>query len=243
MFFAFVCAAIFVLIKGTSRRLIAFLIAAVISIVINPRGDAPLSGNAAFLLFSVFLPTLIHVFVFTGAFILVGALKSKSSSGYLSILVFLGCALSFFILFPNGAGYQISSYAKESYDASFYDLNQTIFRTFLHTPQPGDEQVYYSSIGILITRFIAYAYTYHYLNWFSKTSIIKWHEVSRGALITIFALWILALVLYYSNYKTGLDALLFLSFLHVVLEFPLNFQSFRQIGQELRARLFSAKAT
>jgi hypothetical protein len=247
MFFAFASAAIFVLIKGRSRRLIGFVIAALIAILLKPNLNEPYSEQqlryTGLLIFSVFLPTLIHVFVFTGAFILVGALKSKSSSGYLSIFVFLACAVSFFILFPDGAGYQISAYAKESYDASFYDLNQTIFRTFLHTPQPGDENVYYSSIGILITRFIAYAYTYHYLNWFSKTSIIKWHEVSRGTLIAVFGLWIIALVLYYSNYKTGLDALLFLSFLHVVLEFPLNFQSFKQIAQELRARLFSAKAT
>lgn len=247
MFFAFASAAIFVLVKGASRRLIGFGIAAIIAILLKPSTTEPYTEQqlryTGLLVFSIFLPTLIHVFLFTGAFILVGALKSKSTSGFLSIFVFLGCAISFFILFPNGAGYQVSSYAKESYDASFYDLNVQVFKTFLHTPSPNADNIYYSSIGILITRFIAYAYTYHYLNWFSKTSIIKWHEVSRGALITIFALWILALVLYYSDYKTGLDALLFLSFLHVVLEFPLNFQSFRQIGQELRARLFSAKAT
>jgi hypothetical protein len=32
-------------------------------------------------------------------------------------------------------------------------------------------------IGAL--RFIAFAYTYHYLNWFSKTDIIRWHVVSQ----------------------------------------------------------------
>ena len=78
---------------------------------------------------------------------------------------------------------------------------------------------HYSSAGILITRFIAYAYTYHYLNWFSKTSVIKWHEVSKPQLVAIFALWIIAVVLYYTDYRTGLMALYFLSFLHVVLEF------------------------
>ncbi|MBC8046456.1 MAG: hypothetical protein H7Y00_06650 [Fimbriimonadaceae bacterium] len=245
MFFAFASAAIFVLIKGTSRRIIGFVIAGIIAIILNPGRDVPLTEQefkyTGLLIFSVFLPTLIHVFVFTGVFILVGALKAKSTSGYLSIFVFLGCAVSFFFLFPDGAGYKISSYAKESYDVSFYSLNRTIFETFLHTPSPNADNVYYSSIGILVTRFIAYAYTYHYLNWFSKTSIIKWHEVSRGTLIAIFALWILALVLYQSDYKTGLDALLFLSFLHVVLEFPLNFQSFKQMGQEIGGRLSSAK--
>lgn len=245
MFFAFASAAIFVLIKGTTKRLVGFLIAAIIAIILKPDMNKPYTDQdvryAGLLIFSVFLPTLVHVFLFTGAFILVGALKGKSTSGYLSILVFIGCAVSFFLIAPGGGNYSISNYAKDSYDVSFYSLNVEIFKTFLHIPSPNADNVYYSSIGILITRFIAYAYTYHYLNWFSKTSIIKWHEVSRSALITIFGLWILALVLYYTNYKTGLDALLFLSFLHVVLEFPLNFQSFRQIGQELRGRLSPAK--
>jgi hypothetical protein len=34
-------------------------------------------------------------------------------------------------------------------------------------------------------RLIAFAYQYHYLNWFSKTSIIKWHEVTRARAATI----------------------------------------------------------
>ncbi|MFN0274244.1 MAG: hypothetical protein ACKVPJ_00740 [Chitinophagales bacterium] len=242
-FFAFAGGAIFALIKNTRNRWIGFAIAAIIALVISPRGDNPSKG-AVFLIFSVFLPTLIHVFVFTGAFILVGALKSKSASGLLSILVFLGCAVSFFLISPGGGGYAISTYAKESYDESFYSLNAQIFKSFLHTPSPTADHIYSSGIGILITRFIAYAYTYHYLNWFSKTSIIKWHDVPRRWLVTIFALWILAVVLYYTDYKTGLQALLFLSFLHVVLEFPLNFQSFKQIGQEIKTRLFSpSKAT
>lgn len=28
-------------------------------------------------------------------------------------------------------------------------------------------------------RLIAFAYAYHYLNWFSKTGVIRWHEISR----------------------------------------------------------------
>lgn len=58
------------------------------------------SSEFYLVLFAVFLPTLIHVFIFTGAFILVGALKGKSVSGYFSIFIFLLCAVSF--LFYSG---------------------------------------------------------------------------------------------------------------------------------------------
>ena len=101
--------------------------------------------------------------------------------------------------------------------------------------------IYRSPTGIVITRFIAYAYTYHYLNWFSKTSVIKWHETSKRILILMAILWVASLALYAYNYKTGLTALYFLSFLHVILEFPLNFQSFKQVGEEIKLRLKGAK--
>jgi len=236
MFLAFSASLILILVKRNSYRIVSFILLFVVGYLIRTQ-------DFSIIIFTIFLPTLVHVFLFTGAFILVGALKSNSSSGMLSILVFIGCAVSFFFILPNGAGYQISEYAKQSYEVSFRSLNEQIFRSFLQENNPGEASIYYSSTGILITRFIAYAYTYHYLNWFSKTSIIKWHEVARPQLIAIFALWILAVVLYATNYKTGLMALYFLSFLHVVLEFPLNFQSFRQIGQEVGNRLGLRKSS
>jgi hypothetical protein len=83
-------------------------------------------------------------------------------------------------------------------------------------------------------RLIAFAYTYHYLNWFSKTSVIKWHEVPKAWLITTAMLWIGSVILYYVDYMLGLQALLLLSMLHVFLEFPLNFRSMQGIGQSVK---------
>ena len=235
IFIAFSVSLIFVLIKNNTQRIIGFVAVAILGILIR-------TNNFTEVLFAMFLPTLVHVFLFTGAFILVGALKSKSVSGYLSILIFFGCALSFFFIAPDGGGYVISDYAKGSYDVSFFTLNEQIFKSFLHVSNPDANMIYNSTTGILITRFIAYAYTYHYLNWFSKTSVIKWHDVPRPWLVTIFVLWISAVALYYTNYETGLMCLYFLSFLHVVLEFPLNFQSFKQIGEQIRTRLSPRRA-
>lgn len=235
IFIAFCVSLIFILIKDNTQRIIGLVAVAIIGVLIR-------MNNFTEVLFAMFLPTLIHVFLFTGAFILVGALKSKSISGYASIAVFLGCALSFFLIAPDGGGYVISEYAKGSYDVSFFTLNEQIFKSFLHVDNPDAGMIYGSSTGILITRFIAYAYTYHYLNWFSKTSVIKWHDVPKSWLATIFLLWISSVALYYTNYETGLMCLYFLSFLHVVLEFPLNFQSFKQIGEQIRERLSPKKA-
>ena len=82
-------------------------------------------------------------------------------------------------------------------------------------------------------RFIAFAYTYHYLNWFSKTQIIKWHEIPKQQLVTVIAIWVSSVLLYAYNYKTGLMVLYFLSMLHVLLEFPLNYSTIIGIGDEL----------
>ena len=87
-------------------------------------------------------------------------------------------------------------------------------------------------------RFIAFAYTYHYLNWFSKTSIIKWHLVDRRYLIATLAIWITSIVVYAYDYHTGLKLLFFLSFLHVFLEFPLNIKTFVEIGKEVKGFIF-----
>ena len=84
-------------------------------------------------------------------------------------------------------------------------------------------------------RLIAFAYTYHYLNWFSKTSIIKWHEVSMNRIAVIAVVWLASLALYAYNYDTGMAILYFLSILHVMLEFPLNHRTFAGIGRELFA--------
>jgi hypothetical protein len=84
-------------------------------------------------------------------------------------------------------------------------------------------------------RLIAFAYTYHYLNWFSKTSVIKWHEISRVRTAAIIVLWLISLGVYAYDYQLGMITLYFLSVLHVMLEFPLNHQTFAGIGRELHA--------
>lgn len=230
IFTAFAGSALMVTTPDTWKRILGFCVIALVAYLFR-------TERIVFFTFAVFLPTLVHVFLFTGAFILVGALKSKSTSGILSLFVFIGCAASLFLLFPNTIT-PPSAYAERNYNASFYMFNQQIFDALLHK-QASRDMIYNTSFGVMLTRFIAFAYTYHYLNWFSKTSIIKWHAVPRRSLIVTLAIWVFSVVLYFADYRTGIMALYFLSFVHVIFEFPLNFQSFKDIGKEVRKRLSS----
>jgi hypothetical protein len=87
-----------------------------------------------------------------------------------------------------------------------------------------------SEAGIKIQIFISFAYTYHYLNWFSKTSIIGWQKaMTKNTTKLILFIWISAIAIYTYDFKTGFMALFFLSFLHVFLEFPLNILTIREL--------------
>lgn len=205
------------------------------------------------------VPTLVHVFVFTGFFILFGALKSRSVSGLISFGVFIICPILLFLLFRDKTFVEITKYGKDSYIASgngFYDTNLSFLTHLMNIdfPQMKDaagnllyyegteipspdysnaaQVVFHSQAGILLMRFIAFAYTYHYLNWFSKTEIIKWHKVPKIRFIGVLILWVTSLILYGVNYSLGLQWLYFLSFCHVLLEFPLNMVSITGVFKE-----------
>ena len=188
-----------------------------------------LSGLSSFIIFfTMLLPTIIHVFVFTGFFILFGALKSKSVSGYASMLVFLGLGITFFVLKPSASGYVLNDYVKEAV-SPFGALVDTVVYIF------DLDRNWDTTVAIM--RFLAYAYTYHYLNWFSKTKVIGWHEMSRVQFIGVSVAYIACLTCYGIDYLLGFVVVFFLSLAHVFLEFPLNHVSIMGIGSELKKRL------
>ena len=193
------------------------------------------TGETYFIWIGVFLPTIIHVFIFTWAFMFYGVLKQKSKAGYLSVLSLGFIAISFFLIKAPQLQYQVSDYVAKSYHL-FHLLNSFLIDLFgLKTDtQDTGVIVFQSNAGFVVMRFIAFSYTYHYLNWFSKTSIIKWHQVPKKTLFFTLLLWVFSVVLYAIDYNIGLKALYFLSFLHVFLEFPLNITSFQGIINSLR---------
>ena len=261
------------------------------------------SSTTVFALTSL-LPTLIHVYVFTGLFMLFGALKSRSKTGLMSVgaFIILPIILIFVIPVKSKTNY-ISAYGKEAYyadgDGFFYtnvsimdhfDLtkvpnltNKQYLDSIVNKKSPSNQMpaaerkrisdslskmlsadfivpiqdneyymkpipvnkaipvnpkdfywssVFFSTVGIMLMRFIAFAYMYHYLNWFSKTEVIRWHKVPKIRFAAVLLIWLSACGLYAYNYALGLSFLFFLSFTHVLLEFPLNMVSIVGIGKE-----------
>ena len=88
--------------------------------------------------------------------------------------------------------------------------------------------------GYIVVRFIAFAYTYHYLNWFSKILVIQWHKVPRKTVNKILGIWLMSIAIYVYDYMLGLKWLFLLSFLHFLLEFALNNRSIIGSGTELK---------
>ena len=180
-----------------------------------------------------FLPTLVHVYIFTGLFMLYGAMKTKSTPGLISVGCLVACAL--IILNYSFKKFAIPGDATTQAfdDSSFSGVIEKIISSFhLKSEIVGSVNITF----IRLQSFVAFAYTYHYLNWFSKTSIIKWHQVEKKQLIFIGAVWIASVGLYYYDYHVGLIVLFLLSFMHVLLEFPLNVASVKGIVNIVRGK-------
>lgn len=214
-----------VFIKDWLYRFILFFISLIFISVAN-------NSSYYFTWIAIFLPTIIHVFVFTWLFMIYGVLKEKSWAGLISIITLIGCGVLIFTFQPAGLGYTVSSYLQNSY-AMFSELNFRLINTFHLGNLTEVSQVFTTNIGFVMMRFIAFAYTYHYLNWFSKTSVIKWHLVPKKTLIVTLLIWLISISLYIYDYNLGLKVLFLLSFLHVFLEFPLNIVSITGIGKEI----------
>lgn len=185
----------------------------------------PWLGSTASYATAVLIPTVMHVYIFTVIFMIFGALKAKSRLGYInSALFFLGGIL---LLFLPQSNVQIFP----QYVAAHYDFFGSIARAF------GDMFTLPAEVVLpAIASFLAFTYTYHYLNWFSKTSIIEWHAVSWQRAFIIGTLYAISVGLYLYDYTLGFVVLLSLSFLHVVLEFPLNFKSIEGVYKSIKSR-------
>lgn len=220
IFLAFFASLAFVVFKDSLYKFIFIAVAGIVGLLIQ-------SAPPFIIFFGILLPTIIHVFVFTGLFIVNGALKNRSATGIASAVVFVLCAGIFFVWKPVFNFYSVTDYARKVLfmdGKGFVNLNAALIDLF----QMGKvtmESLFQNPVGLSVARFIGFAYTYHYLNWFSKTEVIKWHQVPLKWLAVVIILWIFSILLYAYNYKTGLMALYFLSLLHVFLEFPLNYRS------------------
>src|SRR5262245_57521875 len=112
-----------------------------------------LSWDLTDLVFAQLLTTVIHVYLFTGLFILAGSMKSRSQSGYLSLGVFLACGLGLLLFHPSAASYQVGPYTRSNVLAvgNLFDATARLL--------PGGTGGWNGWVAV--ARFLAFAYTYH----------------------------------------------------------------------------------
>jgi hypothetical protein len=190
-----------------------------------------------YLLTAIMLPTLIHVYFFTLCFISYGVIKSKSLYGTGEVLMLLFIPIIIYFLPLDNIRYSVADEAFAQYiDTGFKRVNMGL--GFIMGIDERSTLFMRSSAGIRIQIFIAFAYLYHYLNWFSKVSLIGWlKNTSVRKISVIVFLWFASVSLYWYDYKIGLSALFFLSLLHVILEFPLNIVSISGVGLFVYSKL------
>jgi hypothetical protein len=326
--FALFSAVLFALVKNLFVKIVAILFLYVfVSGWLSPDNATANSESTTVFALTSLVPTLIHVYLFTGLFMLFGSLKTRSVSGMWQMVGFVVVPLVLVFALPVDPQAKVSEFGKNAHYAKgdgFYATNISIMdhfnliedpvytnsdfiafvkkkdfkqanaqynfitkenlnhlvdslskipnKAYLLKKQPLNANfqvnnilllftkegmldeyqmkpipaklftgfslekyasiVYHSTIGIMLMRFIAFAYLYHYLNWFSKTEIIRWHQVPKLRFAAVILLWVVASVFYAYDYSLGLSLLFFLSFSHVLLEFPLNIISIVGIGKE-----------
>ncbi len=182
---------------------------------------------------AIFLPTLIHVYLFTLLFMIYGTMQSGNNAGIASIVFLLLVPLIIAGSTIVPTEYNIAGLTRETFNKTgFHRLN--ISMASLLDPKHYKAFSHFSPIGIKIQIFVAFAYTYHYLNWFSKTAVIGWQKnLTRTKTIAVFSIWAVFLAVYYYDFKIGMIAAYFLSMGHVFLEFPLNMTSIKAIAQKI----------
>jgi hypothetical protein len=186
--------------------------------------------------FGLFLPTIVHVFLFTLLFMFFGAMRAKSIWGYLNVASMLAVIILIITLKVSPVSGSIGQETFNTYTSSNFQNLLLAINKSLGLVQSQTLDIYLPVIW-KIQIFIAFAYTYHYLNWFSKTTVINWHQTGKQKMFVILCLWLASVGLYFLNYHIGFVALYVLSMLHVILEFPLNVSSIKGIFQGISSSM------
>jgi len=181
------------------------------------------------LIVGLLIPTIIHVYVFTVLFMIYGAKRDKNMFSIINVFLVLLLPLSLLFIDVDIFNYKFSEAVKENYlSNNFHVLNANLAQLF--GVYEDLKFFFYEKIDLKIQIFIAFAYIYHYLNWFSKTTIIGWHkQLNKKKGLIIFLLWMLILIAYLYDYRLGIIVSIFFSISHVMIEFPLNILTIKSL--------------
>ena len=199
-----------------SRRPAAFLVAGAVGVVVGWLGGL---ASPLVLALAVLLPTLFHIFVFTGVFMVSGAVKSRNSAAWISFAAFVLAAASFAVV-PT-ARLEPGSVPQ---GVEFFLAIAKAVNAFLP-----------AGFGPAMFGFLGFAYAHHYLNWFAKTRIVRWTEAPPRRLGGLFAAYVVFEAAYLVDFRLGFLLTIFLSVGHVLLEFPLNVRTFKGLAESVYA--------
>jgi hypothetical protein len=222
IFLSLAASAVFVLVKDLVVKVILLFFFIGLAFILN---DQPVYT----LIIGLMIPTVLHVFVFTALFMLYGAKKTKNPLEYLGFYLMLLAPLLIIWLDVDPSNLSLTDRVKESYSESGFHITLAQFGKALGI-MDGTSFFFHEKTEMKLQIFIAFAYLYHYLNWFTKTTTIGWHKSLNGKrTLAILAIWATIVTTFAISYGHGFICALFFSFLHVVLEFPLNVVSIRGI--------------
>lgn len=226
IFISLVLAIGFLYPKGKRAWLILSIITIVAAILLN-------QVETYILFIGVLVPTVIHVYLFTLIFMLYGAQKAKSKVGILTVIIAILIPLVYIFIDLDSSNYLFSDVLKSVYIENKLHHTPVLFAKFFGLSD-GTSFFFYEHLELRLMMFMSFIYLYHYLNWFSKTTTISWHKnLTTKRSIAIVFLWLVMLGLFYVDFKLGFLVALFFSFLHVILEFPLNMVSIKNIVAEV----------
>lgn len=182
-----------------------------------------LSSNTYYLIIiGVLFVSVIHVYLFTLLHMLSGFAKKRVTLDLVNSIVMIVVPI---IIYFN----PVSQYSPGE---EYFSNNQFISGLANNISYLlGYRSDSISTVVFLkLVWFIAFAYLYHYLNWFSKTKIIHWDDgLTKKKTIVICSISLIFSCVYLLGFEIGLIATLFLSYLHVFAELPINYISIKNI--------------
>jgi len=186
-------------------------------------------------LIAILVPTLIHVYFFTGTFMVSGALRDKRATlakwvnpALLLLIPVVLCCVRLHYAAPGNFWLQNEA-------ASFGSLHAYLANDLHHTLTLSAALLQDTVVAAVI-RVFAFVYLFHYLNWFAKTELLQWHRISPREWTVIGVLYVASIGVYMWNFRWGFIFVTFLSLLHVLLEFPLNWHTLRFLSLRIRGK-------
>lgn len=165
-------------------------------------------------IFVVVFATFLHTLVFTIAFMLYGAIKTKRSSAYWSVIVLIVGELTFLI--PD----TVNTLKPDLYGLRFFDVVMDAYQKIYAF----SDQYEPNFFGLL-----SFTYTYHYLNWFSKAEVIRWHVVPRKRMLMMIMGFLFCVAAFFIHYALGIVFIFTIALAHGFLELSLNLKTMHRL--------------